>query len=385
MRPRIATLLWIFLAKFSLLTAHSHQTSDSYLALQLTNNQIEGRWAIAIRDLNHVLEIDTDKDGEISDPELEKAKPNIENYSYNRLKISSDGQSTIFHHRSYQIQETDSAIYLVLLFDSEKREKWPDLLIEYNLFFDTDPLHRGLLRLDLPQRTETTIFNPANPVHRFILDQSKPQTTNTFRRFLQEGVWHIWIGFDHVLFLIALLLPSVLERLKNAHVVPALAGSQWAPSPNLQHALLRIIKIVTAFTVAHSITLTLATLGYVHLPSRLIEPVIAVSVLLAALHNLKPIFPERTWTIAFAFGLVHGFGFATVLSELNLPRATLGFTLLAFNLGVELGQLAIVLAFVPIAFAIRRTALYRIFILRFGSAIIAFLAAFWLFQRVSSP
>ena len=142
-----------------------------------------------------------------------------------------------------------------------------------------------------------------------------------------------------------------------------------------------MLRIVTAFTVAHSITLTLATLEVVSLPSRWVEATIAASVVLAALNNLRPVFRGRRWTMAFGFGLVHGFGFASVLADLGLPRDALALALVGFNLGVEAGQLAIVAAFLPLAFALRRSVFYRRVVLWGGSLAIAAIAAAWFVER----
>jgi hypothetical protein len=155
----------------------------------------------------------------------------------------------------------------------------------------------------------------------------------------------------------------------------------WTASPSLRAAGIEVLKVVTAFTVAHSITLTLAVLGLVSLPSRLVESVIAASVMLAALNNLRGTVARRRWVMAFAFGLVHGFGFASVLADLGLPQGALALALAGFNIGVELGQLAIVAAFLPLAFALRGTAFYRLGVLQLGSAVVALLAAWWLVER----
>jgi hypothetical protein len=143
-----------------------------------------------------------------------------------------------------------------------------------------------------------------------------------------------------------------------------------------------VLKVVTAFTVAHSITLGLATLGVIELPSRWVEAAIAASVVLAALNNLFPLVLGRRWLVAFGFGLIHGFGFASVLADLGLPREALLLALVGFNLGVECGQLAIVALFLPLAYALRRTRLYRLWIFGAGSALIAVVAALWLSERV---
>jgi hypothetical protein len=358
------------LAVLMCLSARAHQTSDAYLSIALTNGYGTGRWAIALTDLSHVLTLDSDNDGELTDEEFEKSKPRVQEYAFERLKFSSEGKTVEFRPGAVEIQQNDSAIYLMLNFSIQLPENAPDLRIDYTLFSDTDPQHRGLFRLDLPTRSETTVFGPAQPSQRFFLNSEA--SDHRFTTFLREGVWHIWTGFDHILFLLALLLPSVLRR----------EGDGWQITSNLRSALLNIIKIVTAFTIAHSITLALATLGLVTLPSRLVESIIAASVLLAALNNIHAIFPERTWMIAFAFGLIHGFGFATALAELHLPSSILGIALFAFNLGVELGQLAIVLVFVPIAFALRRTHFYQHVTLRYASVLIAFVSTAWLFERL---
>ena len=358
---------WILLL-LTVAPAFAHQTSDSFLSLTLTNRQLHGRWSIALRDLNHVLMFDSDADGEISDHELEAARPKIDDYAFNRIKFTLDQQIVGPIRTGFEVQEHDDAVYCALSFELPKTGE--DLLIDFSLFFDTDPLHRGLFRLDLPERTDTAIFSPSQPVHRFFVP--KPQLGQQFLNFLREGVWHIWIGYDHILFLIALLLPSVLRR----------EDKSWQIVPSARLALLNTIKIVTAFTVAHSITLSLAALEILNLPSRIVESVIAASVFLAAINNLKPIFPDRVWMIAFGFGLIHGFGFANVLGELGLDRSSLAVPLLAFNLGVEAGQLAIVLVFVPIAFAFRATRFYQQATLRFGSILIAALSAIWLCERL---
>jgi hypothetical protein len=347
----------------------AHQTSDSYLALSLTHNHIEGRWAISLRDLDHVLIIDQDQDGEASDEELARARPKIEKYAFDRLKIAIDSKIVEPKTTGFEIEEHSDAVYATLLFELPEGKVGPEFSITYTLFNDADPLHRGLFRFDLPNRTETAIFGPAHPTQRFLLATS--QAPAHFLNFVREGIWHIWTGYDHILFLVALLLPSVLRKEED----------HWEPAPSARSALLNTLKVVTAFTVAHSITLTLATMGWVNLPSRFVESVIAASVVIAALNNIKTLFAERTWMIAFGFGLIHGFGFASALTDLRLGASSLAATLFGFNFGVELGQLAIVFVFVPMAFALRKTNFYQEVALRYCSLLIAALAGAWFFER----
>jgi HupE / UreJ protein len=156
---------------------------------------------------------------------------------------------------------------------------------------------------------------------------------------------------------------------------------RWEPSESFRVAFIDVLKIVTAFTVAHSITLSLATLQVVSLPARISESAIALSVMLAALNNLFPIIGASRWIVAFGFGLVHGFGFASVLTDLGLPKGALAVALVGFNLGVEAGQIAIVGVFLPLAYLLRGTWLYRGVVLVGGSGAIVAIAALWFVER----
>ncbi|MEP6939225.1 MAG: HupE/UreJ family protein, partial [Rudaea sp.] len=187
-----------------------------------------------------------------------------------------------------------------------------------------------------------------------------------------DGMHHIWIGYDHMLFLISLLLPSVLVR----------RNGRWVPVGTLRSALFGVLAVVTAFTVSHSITLTLAAIGAIGLPSRFVESAIALSVVLAALNNVWPQVTRRAWILAFGFGLVHGFGFASVLADLGLPRGAFAFALAGFNIGVEIGQLTVVMIVVPLIFLLRARPFYRPAVLVGGSCMIAAAAGVWLVGRV---
>lgn len=152
--------------------------------------------------------------------------------------------------------------------------------------------------------------------------------------------------------------------------------------PRLGGAVKEVVKVVTAFTLAHSITLSLAALQIISLPSRLVESAIAASVVVAALNNLRGTIEGRRWVMAFVFGLLHGFGFASVLADLGLPQNALVLALVGFNVGVEIGQLAIVAVFLPLAFWLRPTRFYRVGVLKVGSLLVAMLASWWLAQRL---
>jgi tetrahydromethanopterin S-methyltransferase subunit B len=243
--------------------------------------------------------------------------------------------------------------------------------VEYSLFFDLDPTHRGLVRVERAADSLTGILSPDKP--RMQIGAEGRSTLRQFADYVVEGTWHIWIGFDHILFLVSLLLPSVFvfSRTQN----------RWLPAKRFRDTFWDVIRVATAFTLAHSITLSLAALSIVQLPSRLVESTIALSVVLAALNNIWPVVHGRRWLVAFGFGLIHGFGFASVLADLGLPRNALLVALVGFNVGVELGQIAIISGFLPIAYVLRRTAAYRRVIFIGGSALIALIASVWLIER----
>ena len=353
--------------------AQAHKPSDSYLAISVSNDKVTGQWDIALRDLDFAIGLDADGNGEITWGEVRAKHAEIAAYALARLAIRSDGAACSIEPGAQQIDDHTDGAYTVLPLAIRCAKTPAQLAIDYTLFADLDPQHRGLLNLQALGQTRTAVLGPQAPTQSFELKAVSRWAQ--FIAYAREGVWHIWIGFDHILFLLSLLLPAVL-------LWRGRQGQQWQPAETFRQAFVDVFKIVTAFTLAHSITLSLATLGFVSLPSRWIESAIAASVVLAALNNVWPLFHRRRWMVAFGFGLIHGFGFASVLVDLGLPREALALALVGFNLGVEVGQLAIVALFLPLAFALRRTAFYRRTVMLGGSLLIAALAGVWLVERV---
>jgi hypothetical protein len=263
--------------------------------------------------------------------------------------------------------------YAVLRFAAACPEPTSAFLIRYTLLFDQDPNHKGLLTLRTPDSEQVHVFTQQAPSQT--VDLSNSSTGQTFLSFVRQGVIHIWQGYDHLLFLMTLLLPAVLRR----------EGGRWLARESLRDSLIGIAKIVTAFTVSHSITLVAASLGVVQLPTRWVESVIALTVLLGALNILFPVVHTRMWLVALCFGLVHGFGFASVLSELGLTRANLAVGLVGFNVGVELGQLAVVSVLVPLSFLVRTSRFYRTGLVPGGAVAIALLSTYWFAVRALDP
>jgi len=186
------------------------------------------------------------------------------------------------------------------------------------------------------------------------------------------GVAHIKEGTDHLLFLIALLLPSML-----------VAGpTGWGRYGGIRSSLAKILKIVTAFTIGHSLTLLVGALGWVRLPAQPVEVLIAFSILVSAVHAVYPIFPGREMLVAGGFGLIHGLAFAGVIAHLDLAAGTLAVSVLGFNLGIEAMQLVVILLVIPWLILLGQTPVYR-YVRVGGSALAAIAAMGWIAERVT--
>ena len=361
-----ARLLFALALLFGAATpASAHKPSDSYLTLAVYGSTVNGQWDIALRDLEFAIGVDGDGDGQLTWDEIRARHQAIAAYALARLTITgcpiTGGEQLIDHH-------TDGA-YTVLRFTAACGVAPPALQIGYRLFADTDPQHKGLLKISAGGSTRTAIFGSDQPEQSIALQETS--RWREFADYVKHGVWHIWIGFDHILFLLSLLLPAVLVW----------RGGGWQKAPDFRSAAVDVLKIISAFTLAHSVTLSLAALQVVSLPSQLVESAIAASVVIAALNNIMPVVHGKRWVAALVFGLIHGFGFASVLADLGLPQDSLALALVGFNVGVELGQVAIVAAFLPLAYAVRASWFYRRVVLAGGSAVIALLAAVWFGER----
>lgn len=354
------------------MSASAHKASDSYLTLTRTGSDsaaISGRWDISLRDLDNAITLDTNGDGDISWGEVRAKHRSIADYALSRLTVEASGASCSITAGEQLIEQHSDGAYTVLLFTGNCPRAGAALMVDYRLLFDIDPQHRGLLQYVEAGAASSVIFGLDS--HRQSIGDAEAGRFEQLRQYVRDGVWHIWLGFDHILFLLSLLLPAVLLR----------RGQTWLPATSFGAVAIDVAKVVTAFTVAHSITLTLATLGVVSPNARWIESGIALSVALAALNNIFPLVRHGRWVAAFGFGLIHGFGFASALNNLGLPTGSLVLSLFGFNAGVELGQLAIVALFLPVAFALRGTWAYRRAVLTGGSVAVAAIASVWLIER----
>jgi len=289
-------------------------------------------------------------------PGIDREKERLFAFVVSGLTISSDGQVLQPKLRGIEALPARRDIRLYLRFNGYR----PGSAIEVSC---------GLLATDARHRTFLNIYRGETLTYQGIFDQatarieylanSRQSALTVARQFLWEGIHHIFIGPDHILFIVGLLL---------------LGGTLW-----------RLLKIITAFTISHSITLVLATLNILSPPARIIEPTIALSIVFVGAHALLFGKDKRDWRLVFAFcfGFVHGFGFANVLREMELPRAALGWSLFSFNAGVEIGQACIVLAIAPLlAFLYRRSGAVENRTIAVSSFCVIVAGSFWFAQRL---
>lgn len=351
-------------------TSLAHQLSTSYLSGSFDNTGVfSGEWQVRLYDLEQAIGVDSDGDGQLRWQELQNRADVVTQYLQYHLQFSrAEKDCTLAIEPHWQIDTHFNESYLVV----PVRAQCPisgEVAIHYSAFFEIDSQHKLLL----------SMLNEKNSSPRILSDSTRSININentgsrlaTFKEFIMQGAVHIWIGFDHILFLFSLLLSCVLLRKQG----------RWQANPSVKNIVLHTTWIVTAFTLAHSITLTATALNWIHLPSRWVEVGIAITVALAALNNIFPVVLRLGW-LTFYFGLLHGMGFAGALGELGLPADQQALTVLAFNLGVEIGQMVIVFLVLPILIFLRKHIWYARYSMAGLSAIIVLIAVQWTLQRI---
>ena len=342
---------------------------ESYLTLTVEGGGVAGEWKVRVEDLAPALGLAAGR--ATGWPQLEHRREDIEAILGQHLTVRADGAELVFRFTQLQYgTQGDEPFVVAELAATAAAGEVASIAVDTSLPLQREPDSRCLLKViwagaGMHQATVTASG-------RTLEFTRATAARSGFLLSLKQGVWHIWTGYDHILFLLTLLIPAVFRRL----------GAGREAVPRFGSALLRVVIIVSAFTLAHSITLTCAAMQWVSLPSRLVESAIAFSIFVAALFNFLPTTAggRGAW-LAFGFGLLHGFGFAGALSELGSQGGPLWQTVVAFNLGVECGQLAIVAVFLPVAFVLRETRFYRTGIVYGGSSIAALCAIVWFCQR----
>ena len=367
-----ASVAIIFLGTlFSVSCVEAHSQSYGFLRATVHDNHVSGRVELAVRDLDLAHALDADGDGKVTWGELRKREPELASLVLRKISIGPANAPCDLVPGAIAIDSRGGENYAIFPFTGACEVLGGQVRVGYDLMFGSDAQHRGLVDVSRGSIGRSTVMTPETRVA--VLDLESDNRLDVVRSFMSHGVHHIWTGFDHMLFLVTLLLSAVVMR----------SGKMWQAVGSFGSAAWATTRVVTAFTFAHSITLSAAAFSIVELPSRLVESVIAISVAVAAINNIFPVVSRRLWIAAFAFGLMHGFGFAGALTDLGLPPTRKLVALFAFNVGVEFGQLAVVAALLPILFLMRRSVTYTRIALPAGSAMIMVIGFLWFVQRAT--
>lgn len=362
--------LLIILSLFLTSPVLAHQLSTAYLTGELEQQGLlSGELQIRGFDFNLALALDSDNNGQLTWLEVNSRSQKINQYIAQNLSFSRAGEACqLMISPQLKADKHFNQGYIVTDFKAQCALEGP-ISIHYQALFQHDSEHKLIVNLSAADDAIVSRVMTANQ-QSVQLDMANGSLMNTVVEYVYQGMLHIWKGLDHILFLLVLLLTCVLYR----------ENRQWQVKQNYRQIITSTAWIVTAFTLAHSITLTATAMNWMTVNSRWVEIGIAISVLLAALNNIWPLV-VRVAGLTFAFGLLHGMGFAGVLSELGLPSDQKFWSVLSFNLGVEIGQLCILALVLPVLIWLRNFNWYAQYFVRCSSLLIAVIALQWTLER----
>ncbi|HKE94060.1 MAG TPA: HupE/UreJ family protein [Povalibacter sp.] len=362
---RLGALLMLWLVAGSV---QAHTAGTSFLALHAQRDaSIHAAWDFDVRDLHQLLGLDRDADGVITWGEMQSRDADIRTLVLARTRLrDGDRDCSLVAQEPLALADHGEGPYARLGLTFSCPQGAGQLTLDPSGWFEFDPGHRALLEYEAADGSRTQAILSRDAAQW----QVQESHASRLARFLAEGIRHLLTGYDHLAFLGVLLL-ALVRRSRGAVAVP------------LKVTLRRALGVITAFTIAHSLTLGLAATGLVRLPSQPVEVAIALSVLVAALLNLRQGAADHGWKLAFAFGLVHGLGFATALAELASGRIDL-LALAAFNIGIEAAQIAIAAAAVPLMWWLFRSGRSERIGVPLASLCVAGLAAVWIGLRITA-
>jgi hypothetical protein len=318
--------------------AHAHNPDTSYAAVTITGEAVSFRLTYDLFTLQKVAPLDANRDGRITREELTQGLPAIQAFIRGHVAVAINDEDADLGEATGLVwpSEAGDAIaeadyhtangLIHFTFLRRVPEPCESLLLTFRFEPPLGERHTVLGTLTCGSDQLEVTFTRFEPDYEYVTGLEPPLARNLWR-FLRLGIEHLFLGYDHLCFLLALVIASRTREL---------------------------VMIVTSFTIAHSLSLLLAALDVVRLPPRLVECAIAATIIHVAVQNLRGAPTGRRWALTFGFGLIHGFGFAAVLGEMKLPTQGLVRCLLSFNLGVEVGQLALVGALLPLVAWMRR-------------------------------
>jgi hypothetical protein len=367
----LITSLMFLLAAISLSTAAlAHTTSTSFLIVDIAgpDEPVPLRWDLALADVAWMVFVDADFDGNVTWKEVQEARPALTEAVLAQVSVQRAASPCGVSVRDFSLVVRAEQNFLSVALTAVCPK--PGLLtVGGPLFMSGEASQRVLLSANRRGDQLTGLLSTGTPTWS---EPSQASAWRNFARFVGEGVWHVLIGYDHIAFVLLLLLPSVMRPV----------AGKWQGAVGFAQVTRDIVTIITAFTIAHSTTLALAVTGTVKLPTQPIEVAIAASIAVAAGLNLLPHLSKLRLPLAFGFGFVHGFGFANALSEIDAGGSSLLPLLAGFNIGVEVAQLGIVAVVLPLIYSMRATRWYAHGVLPLGSCALGAAGLVWLVQRL---
>lgn len=354
----LVVVCWVVLGP---LHALAHDVGFSTAEVRCGTNGVGVEMVLAVKDAERLFELDADGDGRVTPEEFTANQELIGRYLRKACRLQGNGEAMQPEGVGSSMDGTDN----VKLSVSFPAHGLKEASVRFELLWDLPPGHRMLVSVvdGAENRVAEQLLGQSSPEMRFSLRQlsggSATQGLPSFFGFIKLGIEHIGTGYDHLLFLFALLL--VVRGFRSA------------------------LAVITCFTLAHSVTLAAATFNLVSLSSRITEPLIAVTIVYVGLENiLRRGDPHGRWALTFGFGLVHGFGFASVLREMGVGAQGGGVALplLGFNLGVELGQVAVAAVALPLIWRLRTQPLFLSRGVPACSGLVVLLGSYWLLQRL---
>jgi hypothetical protein len=348
------------------LGAFAHDPGLSTATLRLDTNRLEAVLVFSIIDTKELVDLDKNQDGKLSKEELDQGAAELQTMAPGALDVKFDGQLVKPTEFRCHFDESDNAtVYL-----SFPVQSFSNLVVRSKWLAMLQPGHKQFLSLQNPdgQVLADRLLSANADSIKVEMDMAEPKPPAatekmSFVGFLKMGIQHIWTGYDHLLFLFGLLI--VTRNFKSS------------------------ITIITCFTIAHSISLAAATLNLVpvsgRFSSRIVEPAIAASIVYVGIENLvRGGDPKGRWLLTFGFGLIHGLGFASALKDLGVGSdgKSIVVPLVSFNLGVEVGQIAIAAVALPLIWKLRTNPAFVAKWVPACSVLVAALGAFWFVQRV---
>ncbi len=351
----------LFFIIFFISTLYSHQYHESYISFDYNKTTPTLLWEIEGDNLEQILTLDDSNNSIISWKEYKNHKKEILEYSKKYISLKIDDKLVTIPTSKMELKRYDDQTYMLVYIDVPKTIP-KKIEINYNLFFKMDSLQRCLIKVS--DENSTKLFTLFRNRENIVIKLEEDSFIDNLQEFFIDGIWHILVGLDHILFLLMLIIPAVKNQKEFSKVAVDIA------------------KIVTSFSIAHAISLTMSIYDMIDISSNFIDIMIALSVLLTALNNIFEKIKGFSWQIAFGFGIIHGFGFANALGGLELSSEFFIYFVAIFNIGIEVGQFGIVIIVLPVLFMIRDTSLYLKGILKIGSILTAIISTIWIFQRI---